>query len=274
MTRASRIVLIASLLCGAGRGGSRPWAAAAGPTITQVSALTTRAGCTRMSNGTVTCSGLNDTGQLGNGSTPTAWCRSRGEHPAGSGPLTGVAQVVTGNFYACARLTNGSVDCWGNNSYGQLGNGAKNGTLGPDRGEEHRPARARSRASPRSRPASTTPAPASTNGTVDCWGHNGYYELGDGTTIEHLFPHPVRQQRRPRGAHRRRSTSRRASTARARCSPTARPAAGASTSTATSATARTSPPRIPTGCKAPPGSGFLANVSVDLRRPATTPARC
>ena len=41
----------------------------------------------------------------------------------GTGPLTGVAQVVTGNFFACARLTNGGVDCWGDNSYGQLGDG-------------------------------------------------------------------------------------------------------------------------------------------------------
>ena len=27
--------------------------------------------------------------------------------------------------------------------------------------------------------------------TIDCWGHNGYYELGDGTNQEHLLPNPV-----------------------------------------------------------------------------------
>ncbi|CAN5771185.1 chromosome condensation regulator RCC1 [soil metagenome] len=37
-----------------------------------------------------------------------------------SGP---VAQVRVGNQFTCARLEDGQVQCWGNNTYGELGNG-------------------------------------------------------------------------------------------------------------------------------------------------------
>lgn len=40
-----------------------------------------------------------------------------------TGVLSNVKQVATGSAFACALLSNGTVDCWGNNLAGQLGNG-------------------------------------------------------------------------------------------------------------------------------------------------------
>src|SRR5882724_13090718 len=111
MTRALRIVLVASLLSlTVALVGVAP-AGASTPTIKSISALTTRAGCAVLSNGTAQCSGINLSGQLGNGTTTTSLVPVSVLGP--SGLLTGVSQVVTGNFYACARLANGTVDCWG-----------------------------------------------------------------------------------------------------------------------------------------------------------------
>jgi len=165
-------------------------AGAATATVVQVSALTTHAGCARMSDGTVTCSGLNESGQLGNGTTTGSLTPVTVKNLAGAGPLTGVSQVVTGNFFACALLTVGGVDCWGDNSYGQLGNGTTTGSLIPVAVENS---------------AGTGPLTGVVqvalgkyhacarlvDTTVDCWGHNGYYELGDNTNLDHLLPKPV-----------------------------------------------------------------------------------
>ena len=36
--------------------------------------------------------------------------------------LSGVANISAGNLHTCAALTDGSVRCWGDNTFGQLGN--------------------------------------------------------------------------------------------------------------------------------------------------------
>jgi alpha-tubulin suppressor-like RCC1 family protein len=42
-------------------------------------------------------------------------------HPTAVAGLARVAQIAVGPKHACARLDDGSIECWGNNFYGQMG---------------------------------------------------------------------------------------------------------------------------------------------------------
>jgi alpha-tubulin suppressor-like RCC1 family protein len=73
--------------------------------------------------GGVQCWGDNDFGDLGNGSlAPSAVPVG----VVGLGPGSGVQAVAVGGEFSCALL-NGVVECWGNNTAGQLGNGSDAG---------------------------------------------------------------------------------------------------------------------------------------------------
>ena len=68
--------------------------------------------------GALYCLGDNELGQLGNGSTTNT------DTPTLVSDLdSGVLSVALGQGFGCAVKTGGSVYCWGDNSYGQLGNG-------------------------------------------------------------------------------------------------------------------------------------------------------
>ena len=74
--------------------------------------------CAVMTGGGVACWGWNLYGQLGNGTTKKALVPG-----AVTGLGSGVAAIATGFMHSCALLSSGSVMCWGNNSYGQVGDG-------------------------------------------------------------------------------------------------------------------------------------------------------
>ena len=71
--------------------------------------------CARLGSGAVECWGLNDHGQLGDGTnvdktTPVS--------------VSGVADAThawTGHYHTCAVRATGGVECWGDNRNGQIG---------------------------------------------------------------------------------------------------------------------------------------------------------
>lgn len=82
--------------------------------------------CFRRAGGTVECSGINDLGQLGDGTI--GYATGVNTFRATFAPVIGLTDAVqisvgTGN-HACARRATGNVVCWGGGSYGALGNGS------------------------------------------------------------------------------------------------------------------------------------------------------
>lgn len=76
-------------------------------------------GCALLAGGTVKCWGDNGFGQLGTGDTaprPTA--------VAVDGLPAGPSSLSAGYYHACAVVAGGGIRCWGNNQFGQLGDGS------------------------------------------------------------------------------------------------------------------------------------------------------
>jgi alpha-tubulin suppressor-like RCC1 family protein len=73
--------------------------------------------CALLADGTVSCWGEGDTGQLGDGKADSR------PSPAPVSGLSSVAQIALGDSQSCARLTDGTVRCWGANESGQVGAG-------------------------------------------------------------------------------------------------------------------------------------------------------
>jgi alpha-tubulin suppressor-like RCC1 family protein len=175
--------------------------------------------CAVLSTGRAECWGTNFYGELGNGSpvtvTPNGQVVGSSPTPVAVFGVTNATSIAAGGGglgggHTCATLANGAVDCWGDNDEGQLGNGTfgefctPSGCVGPvhpfvcgafgcmivDAGSES---------------SIPTPVVGITNavgvgvgsfhscavlssGQVDCWGYNGYGELGDGTTTRSSIP--------------------------------------------------------------------------------------
>ncbi|MEN9502997.1 MAG: hypothetical protein RI964_2282 [Pseudomonadota bacterium] len=128
-------------------------------------------------NGGVKCWGSNGNGELGDGSTLD---RSKPTQVYG---ITANATGITagnGNGYTCA-IVNSGVQCWGNNGYGQLGNGTFTNSRKPVQ-----TIAAGSGATTLA--ASYSNVCAVVNGGVQCWGYNSYGQLGDGTYTTRTKP--------------------------------------------------------------------------------------
>src|SRR5262249_42593229 len=95
---------------------------------------------------------------------------------------------AAGQWHSCALLSGGTVECWGNNSVGQLGIGA------PVQGQAvSTPTPVGTAANPLPAAATISAAAYSTcalttAGVAYCWGQNYYGEVGDGTTNTYGYP--------------------------------------------------------------------------------------
>ena len=77
------------------------------------------------------CWGNNDSGQLGLGHTYTI---GDGETPRGIDFIDFDEKIINmslGFYHTCALLNNNNVQCWGSNSYGEIGLGYRD-TIGDD----------------------------------------------------------------------------------------------------------------------------------------------
>src|SRR5262249_28413918 len=131
-------------------------------------------------NGSVSCWGNNESGQLGDATqmnrlSPTPVSR-----------LSGVGEVTGGQGHSCARTEpDGQVYCWGSNSSGELGDGTALGRLTPVQipglmgvgqivASFH-----------------FTCARTWRDSAVRCWGGNSSGVLGDDTITESLSPRQI-----------------------------------------------------------------------------------
>ncbi|MDP9149104.1 MAG: hypothetical protein M3O36_04065 [Myxococcota bacterium] len=135
--------------------------------------------CAVLSGGSVECWGDNTQGQLGSGSAAF-----NATAPVAVPGLGGVTAIAAGQQFTCALLADGTLRCWGENLFGQLGDGTAtksstpvlvsgvSGAIGLVAGSAHTCALLQ-------------------NGTVSCWGLNGEGQLGNGMMANSLLPVPV-----------------------------------------------------------------------------------
>ena len=153
--------------------------------ITDATAITTGGtlgggwhSCALHQDGTISCWGDNEYGQLGNGTD------TRSSVPVGVVGITDATAIAAGWFFSCALHEGGTISCWGRNNHGQLGNEESG-----DESEFSEPVKVEG----------ITDATAITTGdehscalhegsTISCWGNNFWGQLGNGTTDDSSVP--------------------------------------------------------------------------------------
>jgi alpha-tubulin suppressor-like RCC1 family protein len=135
--------------------------------------------CAALDTGEVWCWGDNARGQLANSSSEM---RAR---PTRAASLQGPAvEVVTGQYHTCARLRSGDVSCWGQATFGTLGDGTVTNRAAP--GLVPLRAAAVDLAS-----TDNHACVALDDGSAWCWGYNDQGQLGDATRTNRASPVPV-----------------------------------------------------------------------------------
>jgi alpha-tubulin suppressor-like RCC1 family protein len=133
------------------------------------------------SDGRVLAWGANFAGQLGDGSTSITDSSTpvRVDLPAG----TRVTAVAAGTFHSLALTSDGRVLAWGNNGWGQLGDGTSADSSTPVL--VHLPALTRVTAVTA---GAFNSLALTSGGRVLAWGNNEYGQLGDGTSADSSIP--------------------------------------------------------------------------------------
>jgi len=135
--------------------------------------------CGLVAGGMAYCWGNNNAGAIGDSTRDT----SRLTPVRVAGGLT-FSAVVAGGAFTCGLTGAGAAYCWGDNTYGQLGDGTKLPRVAPTAvmggltfaslaaGGNHT-------------------CGVTVSGTTYCWGYNFYGQLGDGTKTDRLTPTAV-----------------------------------------------------------------------------------
>lgn len=175
-----RTLLVLSILAAnAATNAPATRAATVAATIGPVSALAARAGhtCAVDLAGGLKCWGMNDQGEVGDGSTLDRLA------PVDVTTLNANTKMVaTGDSSTCALTLGGGVMCWGDNTFGQIGDGTNI-----------------SRSLPTQVPGLTANITAvasganhtcviATGGTVKCWGANYLHQVEPGATTPRTSP--------------------------------------------------------------------------------------
>ena len=153
---------------------SRPVAVAGGLAFVSLTAGF-RHTCGLTTDGTAYCWGWNYFGQLGDSSTRTSDTPVRVQ-----GGLRFAALAASGSNHTCGRSRGGAAYCWGDNSFGQVGDGSSQDRTTPvtvggppltslTTGDWHT-------------------CGLTEGGIAHCWGDNGYGELGDASTSSSASP--------------------------------------------------------------------------------------
>ena len=133
--------------------------------------------CTLLSDQTVNCWGNDGNGELGDGTSGGVFTR-----PGAVTGVSGATALWVGGSHACAKLSGGSLKCWGRDNSGQLGNNAAlAGTATPAFVSGY------SSAGVSLLPAGlgNTSCVLDPQGLVRCWGDNTTGQIGDnGSTAQ------------------------------------------------------------------------------------------
>jgi alpha-tubulin suppressor-like RCC1 family protein len=103
-----------------------------------------------------------------------------------SAPAVAAQPIAAGKYHTCAVADDGGIRCWGNNRYGQLGNGmtGEKSLLVETAGFSGRAAAVAA--------GDFHTCALDETGNVLCWGHNQFGQLGDGTATNRSVPVPVK----------------------------------------------------------------------------------
>lgn len=137
------------------------------------------------SEGTLYSWGRNTNGQLGNGSTTNSFTPVPVQGQGGTGILSGVTSVDVGYYHVLA-LTASGLYAWGDNAYGQVGNGSNSDALTPVKVIGVGATGLLSGVSAVS--AGGYHSIALSSGNVFAWGSNSFGQLGNNTTTDESSP--------------------------------------------------------------------------------------
>jgi alpha-tubulin suppressor-like RCC1 family protein len=138
--------------------------------------------CALTTTGVARCWGLNQDGQLGDGTLTLR----RTPVMVGGGLLV-FSRITAGLAHSCALTSAGAAYCWGDNTWGQLGEGTTTDATGPV-------AVSGDLIFTYLKAGDNSTCGVTTTGVAYCWGDNHYGQLGTGTNDASLVPVKVALQ--------------------------------------------------------------------------------